>query len=323
MDPIMLHLGPLDIRWYGFLIALGVLIGAWWALRLTRARGLSEERLLDMVIYLVIAGIIGARFIYVITSPAAFFGPGGNPLSALYVWQGGISIHGGILGIVIAVWIYARIHKLNMWAYLDVMTPAGALGIIGGRIGNFFNGTDTDGRLTGWPIGFTWPDPGTHTFGAVGQFIFGHNLWAAFPGMCTKTDARGFHLPLSQCLAQGGQIVRGPMHLTQLYGAIVGVILIFILIWAFRRSRTPGFVFWQFILWYSVLRSVLEETFRDNPLYWNVFLSDGLHKAGIGFFTLTQLVSIPLILISLYMLWTMNPDRAEKKERLATRARRR
>ncbi|MDZ7705362.1 MAG: prolipoprotein diacylglyceryl transferase [Trueperaceae bacterium] len=317
MDPIMLQLGPLAIRWYGFLIALGVLFGAMWATRAAEARGLDVDKLLDMVFYLVIAGLIGARLIYVLTSPSRFFGENGNPVEALYVWQGGLSIHGGLLGVILATWIYARIYDLNMWAYLDVMTPAGAFGIIGGRLGNFMNGSDTTGRLTSWPIGFTWPEPGTDTFGAVGRFVFGDNLWAGYPGVCSL----GSEVSLFRCTAQGGEIIRGPVHLTQFYGAIVGVILVFILIWAFRRSKVPGFVFWQFILWYSLLRSVLEEPFRDNPIFWNVYLADGLNQPGIGVFTLTQLASIPIILIALYILLVMNPDQGERRDKINKRAR--
>lgn len=257
-----------------------------------------------MTLWLVLAGLIGARLVYVVTSPAAYFGPGGDPLSAFAIWEGGASIHGAVLGIVVALWFYARRHNLNMWAYLDVLTPIGALGVIGGRIGNFMNGTDTTGRLTGWPIGFTWPEPGTQTFGALGRVIFGENLWANAPQFVVN-----------------GELVRGPVHLTQLYGALIGVVLVFILLWAFRRSRTPGFVWWQFVLWYSLLRSVFEETFRDNPLFWPVYLSEGPDAPGIGLFTLTQLVSVPLILIALYMLLTMNPDQATRRETLARKAR--
>ena len=206
----MIQLGPLAVRWYGFLIALGVLIGSSWSLREAEKRGLDTEKLLDMTLWLVIAGLIGARFIYVITSPSAYFGPGGNPLNAFAIWQGGGSIHGGVLGIFIAVWLYSRIHGLNMWSYLDVLAPVGALGVIGGRIGNFMNGSDTTGRLTGWPIGYTWPEPGTDTFGAFGRFVFGDNLWAAYPGTCSL----GSSVSLSQCVAQGGEILRGsrPPH---------------------------------------------------------------------------------------------------------------
>ena len=290
MDPILIQLGPLALRWYGLLIALGVLGASYWTLAEAKRRDLDTDKLLDMTLWLVISGLIGARLIYVLTSPAAYFGPGGNPLDAIAIWQGGGSIHGGILGILVAVWIYSRIHGLNMWAYMDVLTPVGALGVIGGRIGNFMNGSDTTGRVTGWPIGFTWPEPGTQTFGVVGRFVFGENLWSSAPQVLVN-----------------GQIAYGPVHLTQIYGVFIGIALILILLWAFRRSRAPGFVWWQFVLWYSVLRSVLEETFRDNPLPWPVYLSEGIGAPGIGLFTLTQLVSIPLILISLYMLLVLPP----------------
>lgn len=302
MDPVMFDLGFIQIRWYGFLIALGVLIGSIWATRAAEKRGLDPEKLLDMAVWLVIAGIVGARLVYVLTSPSAFFGPGGNPLSALYVWQGGISIHGGILGIMLATWIYCRIHDLNMWAYLDTMIPVGALGVIGGRIGNFMNGTDTGGRLTSLPIGFNYPAEGTPTFGQFGKIIFGEPLWAYKPPVCTSIPAG------DPCI----------VHNTPLYGVIIGILLIFVCIWALRRSKTPGFAFWQFILWYSILRSLLEEPFRDNPLSWNVFENTTI---GIGFFTLTQLASIPIILIAIYLLITMDPDQSQKKERLSLKAR--
>lgn len=302
MDPIMIQLGPIAIRWYGFLIAAGVLLGSLWAVRQAPRRGVDPDKLLDAAPLLVIAGIVGARLVYVLTSPSAYFGPNGNPLDALKVWQGGISIHGGILGIVLALYFYARARKMNMWSALDVMTPVGALGIIGGRIGNFMNGTDTGGRLTEWPIGFTWPEPGTETLGAFGRVIFGEPLWLYAPPACAAVPA--------------GEACT--VHLAPLYGAIVGVVLIGVIAWALNRSKVPGFVFWHFVLWYSVLRSVIEEPFRDNPLFWQVYLNE---SAGIGLFTLTQLVSIPIILVALYMLLTMDPDSIEKRERLTTKAR--
>ena len=317
MDPILIQIGPLAIRWYGALIALGVLLGSLWSLRAARRRELDPDKLLDLAPWLVVAGIVGARLVYVITSPSAFFGPGGSPVDAFKVWQGGISIHGGILGILIAVWIYGRVANVDPWSVMDVLTPVGALGIIGGRIGNFMNGSDTTGRLTGWPVGFTWPEPGTDTFGALGRFVFGDQLWAGYPGVCSL----GSYVPLQECLQRGGEIVRGPVHLTQLYGALVGVILIPILIWALRRSRTPGFVFAQFVLWYSVLRSVIEEPFRDNPLFWQVYLSEGFQAPGIGLFTLTQLVSLPIVLVAAYALLVMDPEQEDRRDRLTRRAR--
>lgn len=304
MDPIMFQIGPLAVRWYGFLIALGVLFGTWWGVAEIKRRELDVDKFYDMTLYLVIAGVIGARLVYVLTSPGPFFGPGGNPAAAFALWEGGLSFHGAVLGVILALWLYARKHRLNMWAYLDVMTPVGALGVIGGRIGNFMNGTDTTGRLTNWSIGFTWPEPGEETFGAIGRFIFGDNLWVNAP-----------------VVQVNGELVRGPMHLTQFYGALVGVLLVFILLWCFRRSQAPGYVWWQFVLWYSLLRSIIEEPFRDNPVFWNIYLAEGLDQPGIGLFTLTQLFSVPIMLIALYMLLTMNPDQPVKRDRLTARAR--
>lgn len=348
MDPIFVQLGPLAVRWYGLFIAGGVLVGAMWALRLAEKRGLDPEKLLDMALWLVIAGVVGARLVYVLTSPAAYFGPGGSIVDAFKVWQGGISIHGGIIGVMVAMWFYCRRHGLDMWAYLDVLTPIGALGIIGGRIGNIMNGTDTGGRLTDLAIGFTWPEPGTDTFGAVGRFLFGDPLWQFAPPACAAVPAG------EPCV----------VHFTQLYGVVVGVILLGIVWVALKRqtaatqaamaaagapaapgsgtaarsavasnatattpaakqqppqprasgSRSasvrraprhfvpnPGYVFWLFAFWYSILRSVLEEPFRDNPLPWQVYLNE---SAGIGLFTYTQLASIPIVLVAAYLMLT-------------------
>lgn len=285
MDPILISIGPLALRWYGVLIALGVVAGTAWTLRAARARGLDGGWLLDVAPWMVAAGIVGARLVYVVTSPSAYFGPGGDPLRAFAVWEGGISIHGGVAGIVLVLAWLARRKGVDVWRYLDVLSPVAAFGIIGGRIGNLMNGTDTGGRLTEWAIGFTWPQPGTATFGAFGRLVFGDPLWQYAPPVCRTVP---FGEP---CV----------VHLTPIYGALVGVLLIGVVAWALARVRTPGGVFLHLILWYSVLRGVIEEPFRDNPLFWNVYVDP---VGGVGLFTLTQLVSVPIALVAVYLLWT-------------------
>ena len=287
MDPVMLQIGPLALKWYGFLIAMGVLVGTILGLKEAERRDLDSEKLLDMAVYLVISGIIGARLIYVLTSPSAFFGPNGNPLNALKVWTGGVSIHGGILGVILATWIYSKIHKLNMWAYLDTMVLIGAFGIIGGRIGNIMNGSDTGGRLTNLALGYNWPAPGTKTFGKLGELIFGKNLWQFWPPACNGK------IPLGETCT---------LHFTQFYGVLIGIVLVFLMLWILKKNKTPGYAFWMFVIWYSALRSLVEEPFRDNPLGWKVYENT---SAGIGFFTLTQLASIVIILVAVYALLTM------------------
>lgn len=301
MDPILIQLGPIALRWYGLLIVLGVLGGSVWGLAEARRRKLDPDALLDMAPWLVIAGLVGARLVYVVTSPSAFFGPGGNPLDAFAVWQGGISIHGGIIGILLAVFLLAPRKGMKPWAVMDVLTPIGALGIIGGRIGNIMNGSDTGGRLTDLAIGVAWPERGTETFGAFGRVIFGQDLWAYAPPVCNT-------VPMGEpCV----------VHLTPVYGGLVGVALIPILWLAFRRTQAPGAVFAHFALWYSLLRSVIEEPFRDNPLFWPVYENASI---GVGVFTLTQLVSIPIILVAAYALLTPRSDRDDRRARLTRRA---
>lgn len=285
MDPILISIGPLALRWYGVLIALGAVLGTVWSLRAAKRRGLDGEWLLDAAPWLVGAGIVGARLVYVLTSPSAYFGPGGDPARALFVWEGGLSIHGAVAGVLIALAVLARRKGYDAWRYLDVLSPIAAFGIIGGRIGNFMNGTDTGGRLTSWAIGFTWPDPGTPTLGAFGRLVFGEPLWQYGPPAC-RTVPFG-----DPCV----------VHLTPAYGALVGVLLVGIVAWALARQRTPGAVFLHLVLWYSLLRSVLEEPFRDNPLLPQVYLDP---VGGVGLLTLTQVASVPLVLIALYLLWT-------------------
>lgn len=283
MDPIMISIGPLALRWYGVLIAGGVVLGTLWALRICRARGLDGEWLLDTAPWLVFSGILGARLVYVLTSPAPFFGPGGDPVRALYVWEGGISIHGAVAAIVIVFAWRARVKKVDVWGYLDAVAPVAALGIIGGRIGNFMNGSDTGGRLTDWAIGFAWPQVGTPTFGAFGRFVFGDPLWQYAPPICRTVP------PGEACL----------VHLTPAYGALVGVLLVALIAVLLPRAKVPGAVFLNLVIWYSILRSVLEEPFRDNPLLPRLF-EDA--SAGIGLLTLTQVASIPIVIVAAIVL---------------------
>lgn len=283
MDPIFLQIGPLSIAWYGLLIAGAVFVGSVFTIKAARKRGLNVELLLDSALWLVISGVVGARLLYVLTSPSAFFGPGGNVIDAFKVWQGGLSIHGGFLFVVVTLYFFMKKRGQDAWPYLDVLMPIAAFGIIGGRLGNIMNGSDTGGRLTNWAIGFTWPEVGTETFGALGRAIFGAPLWQYGPPVCRQ-------VPFGESCV---------VHFTQAYGALVGVLLVGIVFYGLSRKTTPGTVFWQFIFWYSLLRSVIEEPFRDNPLVWSVYED---HVGGVGLFTMTQLASVLLMVLAVVML---------------------
>ena len=272
MNPTMIQIGPLRIQWYGFLLTLAIFIGFELAKRRLKAWGFDPERFETVAFFAVVFGVVGARLGYVLTSPGYFLE---NPVEILYIWHGGLSFHGAILGGALVFLYYHRKKGYPLWPYLDAATPGVALGIIAGRIGNLMNGSDTVGRLTTLPVGFTWPE------------------WAkGFPGICPGID------DISQ-VYRCQELLRGPVHLTQIYGALVGLILLPLSFYWLRKKPFYGYAFWQFLLWYSVLRSLLEELFRLNPLWVPVYRNDEL---GIGLFTATQVISLPLVLFSLYML---------------------
>lgn len=274
MDPILIEIGSLQIRWYGLFLVLAIFASFEIAKRILKRWGYNPEQFEQIAFWAVIWGVVGARVGYVITSPGEF---SSNPAAALYIWQGGLSFHGAIIGGLIPfVYHYYR-NQIPIWAYLDAVVPGVALGIMAGRLGNIMNGSDTVGRLTNWPIGFTWPASAS-----------------GFPGVCPGIQDIS---EVVRCAPE--TLVRGPVHFTQLYGVLIGLALLLLSLYWLRQNRAYGYVFWQFVLWYSVLRSVFEETFRLNPLWVKVYLNE---QAGIGFFTATQIISIPLIALSIYFL---------------------
>ena len=107
-----ISLGPLTIHFYALCILSGIAAAMWWATKRWQARGGDGDTLFDIIFAAVIAGIVGSRVWHVLTSPEPFFGPGGDPLSVLYIWQGGLAIYGGVAGGALAVWIMARIKRV-------------------------------------------------------------------------------------------------------------------------------------------------------------------------------------------------------------------
>lgn len=146
--PIIFQLGPLAIRWYGLLIAIALALGITLAQRLAQRRGLDPEAVADLSIWLVLGALPAARLYYVAFEWERY---ADNPLSAFAIWQGGIAIHGAILGGMLAALLFARLNRLSFWALADVVAPALVLGQAIGRWGNFFNS-----EAFGGPTNLPW-----------------------------------------------------------------------------------------------------------------------------------------------------------------------
>ena len=141
IDPIAIAIGPVAVRWYGlmYLIAFGLFffLGRLRARR-DAWRGVSYEVIDDMLFWGVLGVILGGRLGYVLFYKFGYYAA--HPLEILSVWQGGMSFHGGFLGVLIATWLVARKHKLHFLRLTDFIAPLIPCGLAAGRMGNFING---------------------------------------------------------------------------------------------------------------------------------------------------------------------------------------
>jgi phosphatidylglycerol:prolipoprotein diacylglycerol transferase len=138
MYPIIAKIGPFTIYSYGMMIAIAFLLGIFIAKLETIRKNIKPDIMYDFSFYLIVGSIIGARIYYIF-----FFDLKGflnDPVSIFKVWQGGLSIHGGILGGVVTGLIFSKIRKISFWKLADIISPSIILGQAIGRIGCFLNG---------------------------------------------------------------------------------------------------------------------------------------------------------------------------------------
>lgn len=144
-DPIAIAAGPMMIRWYAVFMTLGVLAGLFLFRKLGRERGISDTTLLDIALWTLLLGFLGGRLYHVLNEPAYY---SAHPGEILAVWNGGLAVHGGMLGGGLTLWWFARRAHLSFLTLLDTVAPALLLGQAIGRWGNYFNqelfGTPTD-----------------------------------------------------------------------------------------------------------------------------------------------------------------------------------
>jgi phosphatidylglycerol:prolipoprotein diacylglycerol transferase len=133
---IALQIGPLAIRWYGLLIATGVLLGTTLAHREAIRRGQDPEKLLNVIVLTVIIGLVGGRLYYVLFNWDYY---GAHPSRIVAVWEGGLAIHGGLIAGALTSILYCWRAKLPLLVTLDIMAPCVAIAQAIGRWGNFFN----------------------------------------------------------------------------------------------------------------------------------------------------------------------------------------
>ena len=161
-DPVLIHIGPLAIRWYALAYIAGILLGWWYCAQLVKKTDLwtpavppvGSRQIDDLVLWITVGVIVGGR-----AGSVLFYGRDqyiDHPLDVFAIWKGGMSFHGGFIGVTVALVVYSLVNKIDMLRLGDLVAPCVPFGLFFGRIANFING-ELWGRPTTLPWGIIFP----------------------------------------------------------------------------------------------------------------------------------------------------------------------
>ncbi|MFD0978162.1 prolipoprotein diacylglyceryl transferase [Tropicimonas aquimaris] len=269
------------LRWYALAYIAGLLLG--WRLIVAMVRRpalwpdntppMKPAQVEDLLTWVILGVVLGGRLGFVL-----FYRPGyylAHPAEIFAVWQGGMSFHGGLLGVVIAVWLFTGRHAIPRLSAADALALAAPPGLFFGRVANFING-----ELWGRPSDVPWA--------------------MKFPTMCSAPEFQGCPVP-GEWFYYGTELARHPSQLYE--AALEGLVLGLLLLWmAMRRStlKRPGLIAGTFFAGYGIARFIVEY-FReadaqfvtpDNPIGFVI----GQGAVGV---TIGQLLSLPMVLLGL------------------------
>ena len=270
IDPIALSLGPVRIHWYGLMYLAGF-AAAWWLGRnrilAGRLPGVDEHAYGDLMFYAMLGVVLGGRIGYILFYDLADYIA--HPLQVFKIWEGGMSFHGGLLGVCAAVWLWSRRHRLHVMDTLEFVAPLVPPGLGFGRLGNFING-ELWGKLTHADWGVVFPSSLPMPYAAM-----------------TPEQLRAQY--------EAGALAMFARHPSQLYQFALEGLVLFIVLWTFSAKPRPRYaVAGMFALLYGVFRFLVE--FVRVP-------DEQLQYLAFGWLTMGQLLSVPLILLGLFWLW--------------------
>jgi phosphatidylglycerol:prolipoprotein diacylglycerol transferase len=245
--------GPFAIRWYALAYIAGLVIGWRYCLSLAKRppQVAQAQDIDDFLVWATLGVVLGGRIGYVLFYNFPYYVQ--NPIQVFYLWRGGMSFHGGALGVTLAILLFCRQRKINLLAFADIIICAVPIGLFFGRIANFING-ELWGRVTDVPWAMIFPSDPEHL----------------------------------------------PRHPSQLYEATLEGIVLFTVLWICQHRglrQRPGATTGVFLMGYGIAR-IIGEFFRQPDaqlgfLFWGI--------------TMGQLLSIPLVIIGLWLLLRAKP----------------
>lgn len=268
IDPIALDLGVIKIHWYGLMYLAG-LGSAWWLGRRRVASGrygINVDQLSDLLFYAMIGVVVGGRVGYMLIYATSELMA--HPLSLFKVWEGGMSFHGGLLGVIVACVAWSMSLRRHPFDTLDLISPLVPIGLGFGRLGNFVGG-ELWGRHTDAPVGMIFPN--------------------ALPANLSMDEIR--------VQAAQGLLDHEARHPSQLYQAGLEGVLLFALVWWFsRKPRARYAVSGLFCFGYGLQRFAVE-FFREPDKQMGYIAYDWV--------TTGQILSLPMIAFGLFlMIWS-------------------
>lgn len=270
INPIAVSLGPVSIHWYGVMYLLG--FGAGWLLGRARVRAgrlpnVSEQHYGDLMFYAMLGVVLGGRIGYVL-----FYGFADllrDPLMIFRVWEGGMSFHGGLCGVLVAAALWSRKHRLHAFDTIDFLAPLVPPGLGFGRLGNFIGG-ELWGKLSDAP-------------------------WSVIFPKALPPDIASLGMPRLRELAHQGVLEPFARHPSQLYEALLEGVVMFTVLYVYSRKPRPRYaVSGLFGLMYGCFRFLIE--FVRVP-------DAQLGYLAFGWLTMGQVLSLPIIAIGLILFW--------------------
>lgn len=281
VNPVALSLGPVQIRWYGILWAVGFLIGYLMMKRVYKREKMTDSSLDNLLIYMLLSSVIGARLGHCLFYEPSYYLS--HPLKMLAIWEGGLASHGGAIGILIGLWIYARrVKKPYIWILDRIVMPVALVGALI-RTGNLMN-SEIYGVPTSLPWGF--------------RFLRGQEQFCGTFDNYTACASPLDCCPPSEWL---------PCHPTGIYEALFCLIVLVVLLWLYYKKdigdKQPGLMFSVFLI--VVFGSRIAIEFLKNvqvDFERNMFLDMG------------QWLSVPFVIMGIVIwIWSARKRREHYK----------